>query len=83
MAEHEQKLLGLLGRLLHLNEDLHAQNDRLHVLVQSLSFEYRSLRSEFARKLQDDAVEKAAADVLLDAAMDELLERSDRPRGRQ
>lgn len=78
MTEHEQKLLVLLKRLLRDNEDLHAQNDRLNVVVQWLGPECRSLKREFERRLQDDAAERTAADVFLGAAMDQLLAIPDR-----
>jgi peptidoglycan hydrolase CwlO-like protein len=74
MSEHE-RLVGLLRRLLRLNDDLRTQNEYLRKVVHQLTDEHRSLREKFAKYQDDRAIETAAADALFGSAMDELLVR--------
>jgi hypothetical protein len=77
MSPREQRLIGLLRRLLRVSDDLRAQNEYLRALVRQLGHEHRAVRDELAKARGDHAAEAAAADVLCGAAMDELLARRD------
>jgi hypothetical protein len=73
VTEREQRLMGLLRRVLCHSEDLQAQNQRLLELLHQLAGKHRALRGQFASEFSGQAVEAATAEVLLGAAMDELL----------
>jgi hypothetical protein len=78
MTTREQELMGLVKRLLAHSESLQDQIDRPNRMVVTLSGRYKTLRHEFEQMRQATVVERAASEVFLGAAMDQLLAERDR-----
>lgn len=75
VTEREQRLVGLLKRLLRLYEHQRKRVAVLEKLIERLAATCRVLQERLERSEAERASEKTATDCVIGAAIDELLER--------
>jgi hypothetical protein len=76
VTEREQRLMDLLKRLLGLYEQQRRRLAQLESLLERLGATSHVLQGRLERSETDRAIENTTTDVVIGAALDELLERT-------